>query len=350
MKKRKIVVLAFVFAMALFTAVYAFGEKIVQTVNEQKTETLLDNITGDYSTRAELSENEIITRIKSDCDIEKTLKSRGLYKDDINIALKKYIDASIYYGMTTAENEYIISLAKSGLDFEKIIDIYSFIQKTDKDISALKDIYDLAEGDFDSRFWIESAYSEYVNENALKPEDIYYYTDYGISIDEILSCYELSLQGKEEVGAMLDSRLDGMCWYDIAANTYDLPEIDNEEFKSSITLPEICSAADAAKRTNSNISDVIDLSDGFAINTQALQLLTQKQNSIISVCRELGITEPNDPSIIDEAAEALPDIDLTAVEKLINEGYRIREIKAVSEGKKSDETIESILSTEGDVW
>lgn len=155
-------------------------------------------------------------------NIADRLRGFGYYSDEINIVISKLSDAIAVGNMSETDMEMLFSLAAEGYDFEKLVDIYNFIRLTDKDISFVKQIYDEADG-FEDTFWIENAYEKLTvsEEDMLTIEDMYQYTDEGLSVDDILMAYEMSFKGNIKIKDALDARVGGESWQGIAVTGYD---------------------------------------------------------------------------------------------------------------------------------
>ena len=114
--------------------------------------------------------------------VTKQMRANGFYYDEIKSSLEKYISALEFYHPSEDEKAYLINMLNKGYDFNKIMDIYNFLQLTDKDISIVEDIYTIMESS-PLEISIEDAYANYTNTTAdeLTISNVAYYVDNGIS-------------------------------------------------------------------------------------------------------------------------------------------------------------------------
>ena len=183
MKKNLIRILLMVVVMCSFNCVCSYADEFIE-FDIQGTE--LSN--NEISTKRILTDEKMSFRVNNNVFKKKASIKNDYFQDEINATLGKYIEISVMYDMSDEENEYVMNLVNEGYDFEKILQLYDFVMKTNRDISYIKIIYDIAAPDFEGDLWIENAFDEYLGESScvLSIEDVATYVKKGISIDEIL--------------------------------------------------------------------------------------------------------------------------------------------------------------------
>lgn len=132
-----------------------------------------------------------------------------------------FIATALNYGMNSEELNYIKNLFEEGYDMEKILEVYEFIRWTNCDIDVIAGIYDVGIANCDEENWIYEAYDKFFDrtDDILSVEDIAYYVESGISVEEIIGVYELSFAGVKTTKQMLAERLSDENWNTIAASS-----------------------------------------------------------------------------------------------------------------------------------
>lgn len=327
----------FVFFMLLCVLVGVIGcvglNVFADIIELHLIESELKNYNRETFERKVLTDDVLEARIKFDKGtIKDRLADEGYYLDDINVSLDKYIEISIMYDMSDVENEYIMKLVDLGYDFEKIVELYDFVKKTNENIVCIKDLYDISSENVDDDSWIENAYDLYLGENkcVLQPEDIYTYVNNGISIDEILMCYELSLSNEKNIKQMMDERISGQSWEVIV-----FPTVYQRSITKNIDLKTITAAINISRQTGMDMDSILNVDDNgeIIIAFEAMKKMSEKKEKIIKTKEKYGVVSYDDVSIIKEAKKQLKNIDSNQIENLISQGYRIREIKEAVEGR-----------------
>lgn len=264
-------------------------------------------------------------------DLRALLEEKGYYPDDINITLDKYIETSITYDMTDVENTYLMKLLDMNYDFEKLVEIYRFLKSTNQDMSCIREIYDIAYPNFEGNSWIENAYDVYLGDEkcVLSPDDIIKYVDEGISVDEILICYELSLSNNKNIKQILDERVSGEEW-----ETIIIPEVAIKGATKSASLDTIAKAFKVSKQTSREISSVMscDEKGEITVKQDAIEAIFKKKQRIKTMKEKHGVVAYDDDSIVKEAKKHLKGIKEEKIKNLVSEGYRIKEIKNAIDG------------------
>ncbi len=154
-------------------------------------------------------------------DVCRIIDSEDLNAADEASLKNAFISAAFDYSMTNDEMGYIKNLFQEGYDMEKVVEIYEFLRWTNKDYSFIEAIYDAGIEKSDEENWIYDAYDKFFEreDDMLSVEDVAYYVDMGIGLDEIAGAYELSFSGEKTTKAMLGERIEGKKWNEIAASS-----------------------------------------------------------------------------------------------------------------------------------
>lgn len=326
MKKRMI---AMGIAVVLLAAGVFSGGRIDRYISQVRADEMQRQLSSINleEIRTELTINDIASRIENfePQSLPDKLRSKGYYADEINSAMKKYITTNVLYQISVPEHEYLLTLVDAGYNFERLVDIYSFIRITNQNIACIRDIYDIAAPDFEGDLWIENAYDLYIGTvDVFSIEDMYYYTERGISVDEIMHCYTMSLTGIKTIREILNARVDGCTWYSIASEIYELPEV---EAGCEPTLADISVAVSIARANGKQVFEVADGGKKFCIKESAWQEQASRQQNIKQLYQQFSLVDADDASIIQAAAARLPALDNEQIKMLLQQGYRIRDIE-----------------------
>lgn len=333
MKKKITLIIASVLLLVCIGGVsYAAVQKVAYRAKQENSFALLeraieakDNVTARPNSKEEVANR--INHIQNKFDLRQYLQSKGYYEDEIQIILKKYIDASVLYDMTAEESDYFISLCELDYDVEKLLDIYRFLKITNNDdINLIKIIYKMGEGDYSSKFWIENAYAKIAGmDDALTMEEMLKYTNSGISIEEIVMVFEMSLQGNKTEREMLDARLNGKSWSQIASEAYNNPEMA-EKFTNDTSLDELNTFATKVRIAGGQLTSPVT-NDSNSIDS----VYTEKTDCV----HQLQAQFCDDSAVIAKAKSELPQLQGDMIKELFENGYRIREIKEATSSSPS---------------
>ncbi len=337
MKKKIALLLSGIILLACIGGVaYAAAQKAAYQARQENSLALLEKAieTKDNAAAVPNSKAEVANRInhvQDEFDLRQYLQSKGYYEDEVQIILKKYIDASVLYDMTEEESDYLISLCNLDYDIEKLLDIYNFLKiANNDDISLIKIIYKTGEGNFNSKFWIENAYVKIADmDDALTMEEMLKYTSSGISIEEIVMVYEMSLQGNKTEREMLDARINGQTWSKIASEAYGITGMA-EQFTNDTSLAKLNTYAAKVRIAGNQLMAPVtnDSNDNDLLDTA----YAEKMNCVYQLQDEFC----NDSAVIAEAKSELPQLQDDVVEELLESGYRIREIKEATTSQPED--------------
>lgn len=335
MKIKKTFYILLAFVILIFCCVVAFADEIEINLLEWNIKN--SHNSGVYT---KLSDENLNDRfLVSNDNLKNVLQEKGYYLDDINITLDKYIETSIMYDMTDIENAYIMKLFEMDYDFESVIEIYQFLKSTDKDISCIREIYDIAYPDFEGDTWIQNAYDIYLGDEkcVLSPDDISKYVNEGISIDEILMCYELSLSNSKTIKQILDERVSGKSWESIV-----IPDISVARATEGASLETITTAFKISRQTGIELSSAMDCDEKgkVIVKRDVMEKFINKKQRIKSLKEKHGIVAYDDDSILKEAKKHINGINEDKIKNLISDGYRIKEIKEAVAGNDSIESKE----------
>lgn len=218
-----------------------------------------------------LSENIALKQLKSNMD-------KG---ENVDSQITKYAYFISVLNPTTEEKNYIDSLIKKGYDAEALIEIYEFWLDTAEDINIIEEVYSYNPNDEEVEYWIENAFISLSNEGKtinmfsdLTFEEVKeYYYDYGISPDDILVAGRMSRKGVRDAETIIQSRMNGETWYEIADDIYNLSSdstvnlmSENKPYTEIDDGCEILSCIRMSRTTGNDINTYLnDLSKGESI-------------------------------------------------------------------------------------
>ena len=336
MKKKAVIILfAIIIAVGGVTALgFTVAENLQRTALETESRSLLSAAESSARLqRAESSQQAIENRITggtTGIDLRQLMRAKGYYEDDITMAAAKLTDVSVYYDMTQAEYDYIVSLVKLGYDPEKLGAIYQFLQLTPDNISILKQIYDTADTEADGPFWIENAYEAVkgFSEQTLSIQEIDAYVKSGISTDDIVQCYQMSLAGTMDIREILDTRKNGASWPQVCERVYGSDELQAADFEVDADIRTIQTFVLMAKRTGSQTKDILEQgSNGVQVKQQILDTLDARRNRVSALQQVLDANPHDKDKLIRVMKEKVGNISDTAAQKLVEEGFRAKEVK-----------------------
>ena len=279
--------------LVLITGVTALCSESVQTVfmedttdvTEVELGTVVDFgsvvepvIPGELMTEIQIEIEEIIPEVFSIESVENTFEAVNtmITESDFDAAdamkiKNDFIATAVNYGMNPSELNYVKTLFTEGYDMEKLLDVYEFIRWTDCDITAIAGIYDAGIENCDEKNWIYEAYDKFFDrtDDILSVEDIAYYVENGITIEEIVGVYELSFAGAKTTKQMLSERISGEDWNTITASSLSkTPEvvIDAPE----MTMDEIMGFRNISVRQRKDFAEIADVQgERVEINEEA---------------------------------------------------------------------------------
>ena len=351
MKKKVVVILAAVLLISGITALgFTIAENMQRAALEAESESLLTLAEQSaQAQRAESSGQVLEARIcgdESGTDLRQLMREKGYYEDDITMTVAKIVDASVYYDMTQEEYDYIVSLTKLGYNPERLVEIYQFLQLTPDNISLMKQIYDKGSAYMDSQFWIENTYEAIkgIGEQTPSIQEIDAYVKSGISTDEILLCYQMSLKGTKPIRQILDERKNGTAWPQICESVYGEEELEASEFPADIDLRSLQTYIQLADKTGNKAKDVIELDSTGAININQ-NILTQYDDRTqrAEVLKQNLDADPQNKGkltqIIKDKAEGVSD---ETAQILVEKGFRAKEVEEAVETTKTNANLEEI--------
>ena len=355
MKKKVFIIVLAILVIGSVTALGVVGVNYIQNrAMEEESAELLTFAAESGARRAENSPETVQAQISGteETDLRRLMRSKGYYEDDIAIAAAKFADIFVFDNMTAAEYDYIISLVKLEYDPQKLASIYRFLLLTPDDITIMREIYDMGILFSDERFWIENAYEmvKGTGDSTLSYEEVDAYVKSGITTDEIVLCYQMSLKGTKEIRQILDEKKNGASWPQICEQVYGRDEFDAAKFDAETDLRSLQTMIMLAGKTGSKTKDIIE-KDGSGIpqvKQQILEKFDEKSMRVKAIQKSLD-ADPNDTEkfkqVIKENAGGISD---EAAEKLAQEGYRAKEVKKALSGESADETsvkIREIINT-----
>lgn len=321
---------------SLIALVIMTGAVLVTADNSEKIEAIMDNITSSEISESFDAEEFEAEDINFDSEIMVTndfgsikelLLNQNYYYDEIKTALSKYASILITYDLDSNSKNYLLDLAEKGYDFSTIMDIYDFVQMTDCGISAVAEIYNnLSELD-DPSTAIEAAYARRCGtlEDELSISDVAYYVNNGITTNEIIDMYEITLKGEKTLRQALDERINGRSWCEIVSESYGKPL---DFFGECSTTEDIVGVKVAAQKCGKSISKIINIEDGRAVaDTAAMEIYYAKMHNLINIKSDIGKFENLDVLIEEQTNELLNEISYEQADALMKSGYTLRTLK-----------------------
>lgn len=349
MKKKIALLLSGIILLACIGGVaYAAAQKAAYVEKVNTSKALMQTASAQEETKniaVLLSDEELKARILNEADgfdLRALLENKGYYADDIEIAIQKFIDASVSYHMTESELAYILSLVELDYDFEKLIDIYCFLQLTDDGIDMMKSIYDFANGQFESKYWIQNSYSilKHTEKDALTMSEITEYISQGLTLDEILFVYQMGLQMNMTEREMLAARLSGKGWNEIAALAYDDTALSSL-IPADEELEQINTFASYARVLGQKPSEILEQGEqGLSVKTESVETINAKREQIFDLTSQMC---NDDTAILESAKQEVPQLSEETISNLLEEGYRIRNIKEAASGQANSTESEEVL-------
>ena len=326
---------------------YAAGDAVGQWVEETKSNALLQKATSE---RVEMSMQEDAQLTKeiglhsARTDKKAYLRSMGYYEDEINRAMKKHVSSVVLYGMTDAENEYIMALVDQGYDYERLMEIYQFLSLTNDGVSLMKDIYDTAAPEFEAKHWIENGYESIKGLPSLTFEEVATYAVQGVSIDEIMFAYQLSLQGNCTEQQILDARKNGTSWLRLAQDAGAWEAMQLPDTADELDVKTVSNIVNMAKITRCSPSALLDIGESITIKPMAVEQVEKALERVETLNQQLKLEDDASPAIIEYAAQIVPQLERSALEGLVKQGYRIREIENAVQENTNDARAQEIQS------
>lgn len=351
MKKKFVVILVAVLLVSGITALgFTIAENMQRAALEAESESLLTLAEQSaQAPRIENSQQVLAARISgtaSGTDLRQLMREKGYYEDDITMTVAKVVDASVYYDMTQEEYKYIVSLAKLGYNPERLVEIYQFLQLTPDNISLMKQIYDKGSAYMESQFWIENTYEAIkgISEQTLSIQEIDFYVKSGVSTDEILLCYQMSLKGTKSIRQILDERKNGSSWPQICETVYGEEELEAVGFPADMDLRSLQTYIQLAAKTGNKTKDIIehDSTGAININQDILAQYDARTQRAETLKQNLGADPQNKErlvKIIQEKAEGVSD---ETAQILVDKGFRAREVEEAVETTKANAELDEI--------
>ena len=334
MKKRLLAVFSAIMLVTVVTVLAAGGEAVTQLTEilEETKESIglvptTEEVPADI---LKISTTAVESGIENEMDIiMQRMVDNGAYYDEIKSTLEKYIDINFDYNLSDNEKIILLNLSYKDYDFEKLLDVYSFIKLTDLDETDLEAMYLLTEKS-DTEESIENAYAIYTNrvDDELTVSDVAYYVAEGITIDEILYAYELTLTGDKRIKEVLDEYLSGKTPGEIIAESYGL---EPDLFGDQANFTQVLTARTISRKTKNSIKNVVtfDNEGVLTINEEVIQGYTQ--NKIKALKKKSVLGKFNDLDVLIETDLCnISGISFEEAKQLAKNGYTVREIQQAS--------------------
>ena len=291
MKKKRIVTLCCI--MILITGITALCSENAQKlffedytdVTEFETEIDFDFgfefeplIPEEIMTEIQVELEEVVQEVFSMESVENTFADVCMMIEENDFELvdemhlkNDFIATAVNYSMSPTELRYVKNLFEEGYDMEKVLAVYEFIRWTDCDIESIAGIYDAGIENCDEENWIYEAYDKFFDrtDDILSVEDVAYYVENGITVEEIVGVYELSFAGAKSTKQMLSERLSGESWNEITASSLSkTPEVVINA--PEMTMAEIMGFRNISVRQRKDFAEITDVQgDRVELNEEA---------------------------------------------------------------------------------
>ncbi len=283
----------------------SFDEKIYDVISVEENEIAL------FDTQPLGQE---LTRIKAGLD------EQGLMADAEKEYLKRFALITNNYNVDYSDRVTVAELIEAGLDTDRLLEIYEFIQITNAPIDAVEEIY-LNMENYNAT--IEEAFAMYNNssDDELSVEDVEYYVGNGIPVDDIFAAYEISLSSGQRLRDMLDKKLSGLSWQRIIMGE----NISDEE--NELSIREILYIFSVANMLDETPENIINVSDGkLCLTENAENTLQEKILYNTAIEEQIGKFENIDKEIAEQVISEVSFADKDAVMELVKQNYSIQEI------------------------
>ena len=281
-----------------------------------------------------------------DFDFAALLEANGIYPDEIAKTLKKLLRLKALYVFSDEDVAALYQWTSSGCDLDKLLDVYEFAQDTDQpnNWNYAKQIYDKAiEIHIYGKNWIEGAFNALTANRGgiLDGADVAAYTDAGLTLQEMQFANIMSRKGKKTIHEILDERLAGKGWQELAEEIYSETGLNAESFDTITDVAEIYTRIVLADVSELNVNHV-------ALDPAAAQQkLAAKNRAAQLALEQLSIPAVKSEKIIAFAKEKLPDLTENEIKKLIDEGHTIRNMeKEMSKAVKAGVSLSEYLNNE----
>lgn len=146
---------------------------------------------------------------------------------EYNDVLYNYEYLKEAYHLTQDQLDYLADLIIKGYRPMVVMDICYFWLDTNEDISVIEEIYALKEL-YHNNAWIENAFNRVTEDRCgvLDEDDIEAYFQKGIGVKEIQAANRLCRRGVYTIQEILDMRLSGKCFAEIASLIHGISQND----------------------------------------------------------------------------------------------------------------------------
>jgi len=323
---KKSLIIAVAAIVVISTTVLAANIIVENNINNQ-----IDEITSVATVETQINKNLEISAIKNAEEFKSIIDCCDEAKYE-NIC--EYVSFLCENSFDKEEIKIINRILEKGTTIQSLKQVHEFWLSTDEDFSIIEEICELEDVYF-SEFWYEDAFNRITNDvhGVLSSEDIEFYQEKGVSIDEMLSANVLCRKEGQNIFDILDRVSEGERIEKIAEEIYDIaniPDADTKHEKVKMLAKakkyKISSGLFGSKKVN--LSDVIS-----QIENSYLKVIKDKINAEI---KRLEISKPKNS--LQEEQEILDDIDLpiSMLNALTNKGYTLHEIQIIPDQHKED--------------
>lgn len=320
--KKKIIMIAICLVLGLSGIFYAFAAN--NTLQEEQLQSQqIEAI--ETQTEAKL-ENVLAQR-----DMETILRNNGLYEDEVRKNMTKYLETIALYQVPQEHINLFLDRAEQGQDLDKLLDIYRFLFTYHQDYSLMDTMYqDGKKTNYKNGHWLEEAFNEATNYQGgvLNEAEIQAYLDQGLTLNDVHTANIFCFKGVKPIKAILDERLSGKSWYEIAVTVYPEANLEAGKFKNEdgLTIFEHIKTG-LLNRESPNVSYDKNGEEN-KISTFSMQKISAKTVSANVVAKQKDVKFVLNDSMMELAKQKLPSLTDEEIRTNIEEkGYLIREME-----------------------
>lgn len=335
MKKKLVSLFAAVLVISVITA-FATDSVIIEKITDfiaDKEEISKSIETKITETEIEKTKESVTEGLEAEMQlIMDRMRANGAYHDEVKTALEKYISVVSENEIPQEDKIRILNLAYENYDYNLILDIYKFILLTDLNVSDVVPMYELSLKCRNENP-IENAYAVYTGrvDDELTISDVAHYVEKGVSIEEILSAYELSLTGDKRIKTVLDEYLSGKPAGEIVCESYS---IESTEIKEEKNLNRVLFVRTVAKKMNLPMQTIAvsDENGNLDVEANAKEKHTENFGKSIREIKKVGQFRKID-TLIENDIKGIGKVSREQAKQLMEDGFTLREIKQAVKDK-----------------
>lgn len=215
-------------------------------------------------------------------ELKEEFEIRGIEEKEVEEQLVRFATAVNEYSLNQSERDQLSLAIIEKENTDLVYETFRFLKMTPYGTEAIDDIYSMIDNEEMS---IEEAYAVFSGkeEEELSVDDVAYYVANGVSTDDILALYEISLGCDVGVRTMLDRYINGENWNEIIADVYD---VGNRFANLKYTLRTILYGISSARELNIPFSELaVSSTSNEIVAEQYIDEMNSKAEFVTS-CKE----------------------------------------------------------------